>query len=300
MKYLINQDCPDFVAPAIMPDGSMQSDFRLSDFLAAKYGVLIFYPLDFNYISWTELLSLQKRIGQFAERNAVVVAISCDSHLAHHTWRNTPVENNGLGPLAFPHVSDMTRAIARSFDVLVAEAMTEAATIIVDQENKIVVQTRHDTAIGRNIDRILNILKIVEDEDAPETAPIDQILHLEKIAPELRRLGFNIVAQSVDTNLDHPQWKRLPRDKNGEPKLSFPFLSCKHEWAKCPGMTIAIREGLQFHSTGLLNPDGQLLFEHHTDRQIPRSFDEVLRLADAMHHHLETGETLPWEKPSRK
>src|ERR1700733_5571535 len=154
MKYLINQDCPDFTAPAIMPDGSLQPDFHLSDYLAAKYGVLFFFPLDFNYISWTELLSLQKRINHFAELNTVVAAISCDSHLAHHTWRNVPIKNNGLGSLSFPLVSDMTRAIARNFDVLVAEAMTEAATIIVDRENKIMFQLRHDTAVGRNIDRI--------------------------------------------------------------------------------------------------------------------------------------------------
>jgi peroxiredoxin (alkyl hydroperoxide reductase subunit C) len=299
MKYLINEDCPDFIAPAIMPDGTMQSDFRLSDYFAAKYGVLFFYPLDFNYISWTELLSLQKRIDQFTKKNAAVVAISCDSHLAHHTWRSTSIENNGLGPLAFPLVSDMTRTIARSFDILVAEAMTEAATIIVDRENKIALQVRHDTAIGRNIDRILNVISILDDEDAPENAPVDQILNLDKKAPELQRLGFNIVAQSIDTKLDHPQWNRLPRDKNGKLKLRFPLFDCQQEWPKASGMTIAVREGLEFHSMGLLNPDGQLLFEYHTNRQVPRDFDEVLRLAEAMRRHLKTGETLPWEKPSR-
>jgi len=297
MKYLINQDCPDFIAPAMMPDGTMQSDFQLSDHFAAKYGVIFFYPLDFNYISWTELLSLQKRISHFDERNAAVVAISCDSHLAHHTWRGIPVINNGLGALSFPLVSDMTRAIARSFDVLVAEAMTEAATIIVDRENKILFQLRHDTAIGRNIDRILEVLQNLQDENAVDTAPVDQILQLEKKAPELRRLGFNIVAQSIDTDFDHPQWKRLPRDENGKPKLSFPFYACQQEWPKHEGMTIAVREGLEFHTTGLLNPDGQLLFEYHADRQIPRNFNEMLRIAGAMESHLETGEIIPWEKP---
>src|ERR1700679_2027964 len=130
MQYLIKKDCPDFVAPALMPDGAFDNAFRLSDFFAGHYGVLFFFPLDFNYISWTELLSLQKRIPRFTELNTAVAAISCDSHLAHHTWRNVPIKNNGLGPLSFPLISDMTRTIARSFDILVAEAMAEAATII--------------------------------------------------------------------------------------------------------------------------------------------------------------------------
>jgi peroxiredoxin (alkyl hydroperoxide reductase subunit C) len=296
MKYLINEDCPDFVAPAIMPDGSLDADFQLSGYLAAKYGVLFFFPLDFNYISWTELLSIQKRIARFDELDAAIVAISCDSHLAHHTWQQMPRENNGLGRLGFPMVADMTRAIARSFDVLVAEAMTEAATVIVDRENKIVFQVRHDTAIGRNIDRIFYVIDILRNQNAPATAPVDQILLLEEKAPELKRMGFNIVAQSVDTDLDHPQWKRLPRDGNGRLKLQFPFLPCQQDWPRHEGMTIAVREGLQFHSTGLLNPDGQLLFEHHSDRQVPRNFDEVVRLAGTMEHHFKTGEIIPWEK----
>jgi peroxiredoxin (alkyl hydroperoxide reductase subunit C) len=298
MKYLINKECPDFITPAIMPDGSLQNDFQLSDYLAAKYGVIFFYPLDFNYISWTELLSLQKRISRFDELNAAVVAISCDSHLAHHTWRSIPVINNGLGALSFPLVSDMTRAIARSFDVLVAEALTEAATIVVDRENTILFQLRHDTAIGRNIDRIIEALQNLQEANPVDTTPADQILQLEKKAPELRRLGFNITAQSIDTDLDHPQWKRLPRDKNGKPKLSFPFYACKQAWPKQKGMTVAVREGKQLHSTGLLNPDGQLLFEYHADRQIPRNFNEMLRIAAAMERHLKTGEIIPWEKPS--
>ncbi len=89
----------------------------------------------------------------------------------------------------------------------------------------------------------------------------------------------------------------LPRDARGNIKLSFPFLDTKQEWPKYNGLTIAVREGLQFHSTGLLKPDGQALFEHHADRQVPRDFAEMLRIADAFKHHIATGEVVAWEKP---
>src|ERR1700679_3087339 len=119
MQYLIKKDCPDFVAPALMPDGTFENAFRLSDFFAGHYGVIFFFPLDFNYISWTELLSVQKRIQEFAALNTKIVGISGDTHLAHRTWRALPRGEGGLGPLGFPMAADMTRGISRLFDVLV-------------------------------------------------------------------------------------------------------------------------------------------------------------------------------------
>jgi len=297
MKHLIQQDCPDFVAPALMPDGKVNMAFQLSEHLAGQYGVLFFFPLDFNYISLTELLSLQKRLAEFSAVNASILGISCDSHLAHRAWQHTSRTQDGIGPLGFPVVADMTHGVARLFDVLVAEAMPEAATIIVDRENKIIFQMRHDTAVGRNIDRILGAIKVFENEGDAPTAPVDQILLVEKIAPKLRQLGYRIFAQSVDTDFAHPQWKRLPRGSDGQPKLSFPFITGEYEWPKQSGMTVAVREGLAFHSAGLLMPDGQLLFEGHMDRHIPRDFSEMLRIADAVQHHFKTGEVVPWEIP---
>jgi len=297
MKYLIQEDCPDFIAPTLMPDGSLNKAFQLSDYFAGCYGVIFFFPLDFNYISQTELLSLQKRIGEFERLNTKVVAISGDSPLAHRAWQNMPPAQDGIGRVGFPLVADMTRAVAKMFDVLVAEAMPEAATIIVDPENKVIFQLRHDSAVGRNIDRTLEAITVFQDSSKEPTAPIEQIMLVEQIAPKLYDLGYKIVAQSVDTPLTHPQWKRLPRDSQGKIKLSFPFLACEQNWPKHDGMTIAVREGLAFHSTGLLMPDGQLLFEHHSDRQVTRDFTELLRLADTVKHHFATGEVVPWEKP---
>jgi alkyl hydroperoxide reductase subunit AhpC len=193
-------------------------------------------------------------------------------------------------------VSDMTHQIARLFDVLVAEAMPEAATIVVDPEGKVILQLRHDTAVGRNIERVLEGIATFYDSSRAPSSPVEQILLVEKNAEQFKKLGYNIVAQSMDTGINDPQWQGLPHDSEGHIKLSFPFSDHEHEWPKHTGMTIAIREGLAYHSTGLLIPDGQLLFEYHSDRQVPRDFTEMLRIADAVKKHFETGEVIPWEK----
>jgi peroxiredoxin (alkyl hydroperoxide reductase subunit C) len=300
MKYLIHSDCPDFTATAVMPDGTVEPSFNLTKYVAGKYGVLIFYPLDFNYISTCELRSIERRMGQFQALGAAVVAISCDSHLSHQVWLNLPQEAGGTGALHFPLVSDMSRAVVSAFDLVVADAVPEAATIIIDRDGKVVYQMRNDTAIARNIDRILKVLQVLNDDKLDDTTPAEQLILLEDSAEQLRAGGLSIVAQSVDTDLTHPVWnelwKRFPRGEDGKPKLSFPFFAHQSEWVQGKtGLTLVLREGLQGHGTGLLLPDGSMMFEHHSDRHLPRDFEEIIRVSEAVKKHLETGEVILWE-----
>ncbi len=44
MKYLVGQDCPDFVAPALLPGGKLDNAFHLTDAFAGCYGVIFFFP----------------------------------------------------------------------------------------------------------------------------------------------------------------------------------------------------------------------------------------------------------------
>ncbi len=48
MSVLVTKEAPDFVAPAVMPEGVIKEDFKLSD-LRGKYVVLFFWPLDFIF-----------------------------------------------------------------------------------------------------------------------------------------------------------------------------------------------------------------------------------------------------------
>ena len=48
MSVLVARHAPDFTAAAVMPDGSINEHFRLSD-LRGHYVVLFFWPLDFTW-----------------------------------------------------------------------------------------------------------------------------------------------------------------------------------------------------------------------------------------------------------
>ncbi|MFB3083219.1 MAG: redoxin domain-containing protein, partial [Gammaproteobacteria bacterium] len=64
MSTLIAQQAPDFVAPAIMPDGTIKEEFRLSD-LRGRYIVLFFWPLDFTFVCPSEIIAHDNRIERF-------------------------------------------------------------------------------------------------------------------------------------------------------------------------------------------------------------------------------------------
>ena len=47
---LIGKSTPDFTAPAVMEDSSIDENFTLTKYLKGAYGVVFFYPLDFTFV----------------------------------------------------------------------------------------------------------------------------------------------------------------------------------------------------------------------------------------------------------
>jgi len=64
MSVLVTKEAPDFTAAAVLADGSIKEDFKLSD-LRGKYVVLFFYPLDFTFVCPTEIIAHDKRLDEF-------------------------------------------------------------------------------------------------------------------------------------------------------------------------------------------------------------------------------------------
>ena len=155
---LIGQGAPNFIATAVMPDNAIDPEFQLAEYIAGKYGVLFFYTLNHSYVCPTELIALNNRIKDFQRRNAVVVAVSVDSHLSHLQWKALPKEKGGVGALKFPMVSDITKEISKTYDVLVNQAWAIRATFLIDRKGYIRNQSIYDFSIGRNVDEILRII----------------------------------------------------------------------------------------------------------------------------------------------
>jgi peroxiredoxin (alkyl hydroperoxide reductase subunit C) len=166
MSVLVTKPAPDFTAAAIMPNNDINETFNLKKYIQGKIGVLFFYPLDFTFVCPSEIIAFNNRIEEFKKRNAEIVAISVDSKYAHLAWKNTPINSGGIGKIMFPMVSDITKSIAKDYDVLFGEAVALRGTFIIDQEGIVRHQIVNDLPLGRNVDeaiRMIDALKFFQE-----------------------------------------------------------------------------------------------------------------------------------------
>lgn len=162
MSVLVGKKAPDFKATAIMADGSIKADFSLSDF-KGKYVVLFFYPLDFTFVCPTELIAFSKRIKEFEARDTQVIGCSIDSQFTHIAWRNTPVENGGIGAVAYPLVADVKHQICQAYDVEFADAgVAYRGSFLIDRDGTVRHQVVNDLPLGRNVDEMLRMIDALQ------------------------------------------------------------------------------------------------------------------------------------------
>jgi peroxiredoxin (alkyl hydroperoxide reductase subunit C) len=161
MSVLVQKQAPTFKATAIMPDNSIKEDFSLESY-RGKYVVMFFYPLDFTFVCPSEILAFDHRVEEFKKRNCEVIGVSIDSHFSHLAWKNTAVDNGGIGKVRFPIVADITKRIARDYDVLVDDAVALRGTFLIDKQGIVRHQVINDLGLGRNIDDALRTLDALQ------------------------------------------------------------------------------------------------------------------------------------------
>ena len=166
MSVLVGKMAPDFTASAVMPNNEINDNFNLHAYLKGKIGVLFFYPLDFTFVCPSEIISFANRLEDFKERGAGVIAVSVDSKYTHLAWKNTEVKKGGIGDIQYPLVADLTKSIARDYDVLFGEAVALRGTFLIDQQGVVRHQLVNDLPLGRNVDeaiRMIDALKFFQE-----------------------------------------------------------------------------------------------------------------------------------------
>jgi peroxiredoxin 2/4 len=160
---LVTQEAPDFTADAVLPDGTF-GQISLSSF-RGKYVVLFFYPLDFTFVCPSEILAFNRKMDEFRAKNCEVIGVSVDSKFTHYAWRNTPVENGGIGDVQYPLVADLNKGIARSYGILFNEAVALRGLFLIDTKGIIRHAVINDLPLGRSVVealRMVDALQFVE------------------------------------------------------------------------------------------------------------------------------------------
>jgi len=172
MSTLVCQTAPDFTAAAVMADGSINESFSLSDY-RGKYVVLFFYPLDFTFVCPSEIIAHHKRVAEFEARGVQVIGVSIDSQFTHFAWRNTAVENGGIGKIDFPLVADVSHSIVQSYGVEHPEAgVALRGSFLINKEGIIQHAVVNNLPLGRNVDEMLRLVDALQfTEEHGEVCP---------------------------------------------------------------------------------------------------------------------------------
>ncbi len=155
---IVTKKAPDFTAPAVLGDGTIVEDFNLYENMGEKGTVLFFYPLDFTFVCPSELIAFDHRLKEFHDRGINVIGCSVDSQYSHFAWRQTPVEKGGIGPVGYPLVADLTKQIARDYDVLFDDAVALRGSFLIDKDGTVRHAVINDLPLGRNIDEMLRMV----------------------------------------------------------------------------------------------------------------------------------------------
>lgn len=167
MAVLVGKPAPDFTAVAVMGNNEMNESFNLKKHIAGKSAVIFFYPLDFTFVCPSELIAFDHRLAEFKSRGVEVIGVSIDSQFTHLAWKNTPVNNGGIGQVGYPLVADIKHEICRAYDVeLEGAGVALRGSFLIDKNGVVRHQVVNDLPLGRDIDEMLRMVDALQFHEA--------------------------------------------------------------------------------------------------------------------------------------
>ncbi len=157
---LVTQQAPEFTADAVMPDNSF-AQVSLSSY-RGKYVYLLFYPLDFTFVCPSEILAFNKKLDEFKKRNCELLSVSIDSKFTHLAWKNTKVEDGGIGDVQFPMVADLNKQISRDYGILFGDVVALRGLFLIDPQGVVRHCVINDLPLGRNVDEAVRMLDALQ------------------------------------------------------------------------------------------------------------------------------------------
>ena len=169
MSILVGRKAPDFTTQAVKANGEIVGDFNFEAARNGQYAVLFFYPMDFTFVCPSEIIAMGNRTAQLKELGCEVVGVSIDSHWTHNAWRNTAVEEGGIGAVPFTLAADMTRSISNAYGCLADSpdsyypaGVSMRATYVIDKNGIVRHQVVNDEPLGRNMDDVVRIVEALQ------------------------------------------------------------------------------------------------------------------------------------------
>jgi peroxiredoxin (alkyl hydroperoxide reductase subunit C) len=155
---LVTNKEPDFTATTVLGNNQIVEDFNLYDNFGENGTVLFFYPLDFTFVCPSEIIAFDHRLKEFHDRGINLIGVSVDSQFSHFAWKNTPVNEGGIGQIKYPLVADLTKEIAKAYDVLLDGGVALRGSFLIDKDGTVRHAVINDLPLGRNIDEMIRMV----------------------------------------------------------------------------------------------------------------------------------------------
>ncbi len=115
-----------------------------------------------TFVCPSEILAHHHRVAQFSEKGVELVGISVDSKFTHNGWRNTAVNDGGIGDIDFPLVADMNHEIMEAYGIVHPDGVALRASFLIDENFDVRHQVVNDLPLGRNVDEMLRMVDALD------------------------------------------------------------------------------------------------------------------------------------------
>lgn len=170
MSTLVTKEAPNFKAQAVFGNNEIK-ELELASY-KGKYVVLFFYPLDFTFVCPSEIIAFDKKLADFKKKGVEVIGVSVDSQFTHYAWKNTKVEDGGIGNIQYPLVADLDKKIAADYGVLLDAGVALRGLFLIDKNGVVRHSVINDLPLGRNVDEALRMVDALQfTEEHGEVCP---------------------------------------------------------------------------------------------------------------------------------
>ena len=131
-------------------------DISIDDYTSKNNWVLLFfYPIDFGYISPSEIMELEKVRLELKSLNCKIIAISTDSAVTHEKFCSIAPEFGGVKGIKFPLMEDVNGVIGEQYGVMKKDSgYTFRSYFIIDDKGIVRCRVVGDLPVGLGISEI--------------------------------------------------------------------------------------------------------------------------------------------------
>jgi peroxiredoxin (alkyl hydroperoxide reductase subunit C) len=160
----IGEKFPSFSIPAVVStDKGKEFGTIDNKTIKGKWSVIFFWPMDFTFVCPTEIAEFNRELGNFNDRDTVVLGASTDSQFVHLAWRK---DHQDLRDLGFPMLADNKKELSEALGILhESERVPLRATYIVDPDGVIRWVSVNDLKVGRNVKEVLRTLDALQTDE---------------------------------------------------------------------------------------------------------------------------------------